>query len=55
MLLVGSLQVDNKNVLNNNKNCSNMKLFDVYDKLRKPLGYTKERGLILEENEYNVG
>ena len=33
----------------------NLELFDVVDKNRKPLGYTKERGVALEENEYNVG
>ncbi len=32
-----------------------MEFFDVVDKDRKPLGYTKRRGLKLEENEYNVG
>ena len=33
----------------------NLELFDVVDENRKPLGYTKERGVALEENEYNVG
>ena len=32
-----------------------MELFDVVDKNRKPLGYTKPRGDKLEDNEYNVG
>ncbi len=32
-----------------------MELFDVLDKNRKALGYTKERGKELLENEYNVG
>ena len=32
-----------------------MELFDVYDKNRKPLGYTKVRGEILEDNERNIG
>ena len=32
-----------------------MEFFDVVNENRKPLGYTKERGLKLEENEYNVG
>lgn len=29
--------------------------FDVVDKNRKPLGYTKIRGSLLEDNEYNMG
>ena len=32
-----------------------MELFDVVDENRKLLGYTKGRGMKLEENEYNVG
>lgn len=32
-----------------------MELFDVVDKNRKKLGYTKVRGEKLEENEYNIG
>ena len=32
-----------------------MEYFDVLDKNRKPLGYTKKRGEKLEENEYNTG
>ncbi len=32
-----------------------MEYFDVLDKNRKPLGYTKKRGEELEENEYNTG
>ena len=32
-----------------------MEFFDVVDKNRKRLGYTKLRGEKLEENEYNVG
>ena len=32
-----------------------MEFFDVVDENRKLLGYTKERGMKLEENEYNVG
>ena len=32
-----------------------MELFDVVDENRNLLGYTKERGKELEENEYNVG
>ena len=32
-----------------------MEFFDVVNKDRKPLGYTKKRGLKLEESEYNVG
>ena len=32
-----------------------MEFFDVVNKDRKPLGYTKQRGLKLEEYEYNVG
>ncbi len=32
-----------------------MEYFDVLDKNRKTLGYTKERGMKLLENEYNVG
>ncbi len=32
-----------------------MELFDVVDEKRVKLGYTKERGKKLEENEYNVG
>ena len=32
-----------------------MEVFDVVDKNRNLLGYTKERGMNLEENEYNVG
>ena len=32
-----------------------MEYFDVLDKNRKPLGYTKQRGTKLEENEYNMG
>ena len=32
-----------------------MEEFDVLDKNRKPLGYTKQRGIELEENEYNLG
>jgi len=32
-----------------------MEFFDVLDKNRKPLGYTKKRGDILEDNEYNSG
>lgn len=32
-----------------------MELFDVVDKNRDPLGYTKERENILEDNEYNQG
>ena len=32
-----------------------MEEFDVLDKNRKPLGYTKQRGVELEENEYNLG
>lgn len=32
-----------------------MEIFDVVDKNRKSLGYTKERGMKLEENEYSVG
>ncbi len=32
-----------------------MDFFDVVNKNRKPLGYTKQRGMKLEENEYNVG
>ena len=32
-----------------------MEYFDVLDKNRKPLGYTKERGMKLLENEYKVG
>ena len=33
----------------------NLELFDVVDENRKSLGYTKERGAELKENEYNVG
>ncbi len=32
-----------------------MELFDIVDKDRKPLGYTKERHEELLDNEYNVG
>ena len=32
-----------------------MEFFDVVDKDRKPLGYTKQRGMKLDECEYNVG
>ena len=32
-----------------------MELFDVYDKNRNNLGYTKMRGETLLDNEYNVG
>ena len=32
-----------------------MECFDVVDKNRKPLGYTKVRGEELKENEYNTG
>ena len=32
-----------------------MEYFDVLDKNRKPLGYTKKRGEELEESEYNTG
>ena len=32
-----------------------MELFDVVNKYRKPLGYKKQRGAKLEEDEYNVG
>lgn len=32
-----------------------MEYFDVYNHLREPLGYTKERGIPLNENEYNIG
>lgn len=32
-----------------------MELFDILDKNRKPLGYTKARGEALEDNEYNLG
>ncbi len=32
-----------------------MEFFDVVNKDRKSLGYTKQRGIELEENEYNVG
>ncbi len=32
-----------------------MEIFDVYDENRNPLGYTKVRGEILNENEYNTG
>ena len=32
-----------------------MEYFDVLDKNRKPLGYTKKRGEELKENEYNTG
>ena len=31
-----------------------MEFFDVVDENRKLLGYTKQRGMKLEENEYNV-
>ena len=32
-----------------------MEIFDVVDENRNFLGYTKRRGMKLEENEYNVG
>ena len=32
-----------------------MEVFDVLDKNRKSLGYTKERGAVLEKDEYNMG
>ena len=32
-----------------------MECFDVVDENRNPLGYIKQRGSELEENEYNVG
>ena len=32
-----------------------MEFFDVVNKNRKSLGYVKQRGMELEENEYNVG
>ncbi len=32
-----------------------MEIFDVYNVQRELLGYTKIRGSILEENEYNMG
>ena len=32
-----------------------MEFFDVVNENRKLLGYTKQRGMKLEENEYNVG
>lgn len=32
-----------------------MELYDVVDKNRNMLGYTKERGTVMNENEFNVG
>ena len=31
-----------------------MELFDVVDRNRRPLGYTKERGMELDENYFRI-
>ncbi|MBR3512239.1 MAG: NUDIX domain-containing protein [Clostridia bacterium] len=55
--IFGKENVDNSKIVAINFKIKKVKLelFDVVDENRTLLGYTKERGAVLEDNEYNVG